>query len=249
MVSRCVIHFFQKNDTKYFCSLLAIGKAELDLEADAPLIKKITTSFIKDLMTLEDVSEAYVHETQERYCAFLFLFGRRVVSQNLYKERRDCSHERFEKVYTMQDEALAIVILKNNLLKWQEEAKLRKLKCEDFKNTDLMNVKITSKEMADCPKPLYTMNLEYDESNLRSGWGDAGFKEFMKILKKVNAFRDKDEFMEIKNFTMDTLSTKKKKSRKRMRYDVDVSLESNVSVGDSADDLIKQYMELTKFEV
>ena len=156
--------------------------------------------------------------SKDHYAAFIRLMGYQIVPTNRMKNMVLTEPDKYEAAYTEQDEALALIILDNNLQRWSLESK--KILEKSPTNPDLLlDYKIKKAEMIDLeiPDTKYTMGVGTKKNNLRCGWSDTGIRVFNGFVKKVIDFRQTNDFVAAKKEAvrqMTPMFDSKKRKRK-----------------------------------
>ena len=138
-----------------------------------------------------------IHSTDCIYASFFRIFARGILPHKKIKTLISGSTSEFNSTFTAQDEALLIVILDNNLIRWRDEFH-KKLDNVQGNLDAFPNAKLSKKDKQDLPQPKYTM-VKLGSSNLRGTWDDQGFGKFLDILEVITEFRTDEAMLRYRN--------------------------------------------------
>ena len=193
---------------QFFSAVISMRKGIETNEAICDMIKQVLN---KDNPLQIDK----IQEKKETYAAFVQIFGHNIVPNAKFKRMIGGETHTFEKSYTSEDEALALVILDNNIERWS--AITNKAITANPNHPDaLLSYKLSNAEKEGIPPTKYTMGTNSNNNNLRSGWNKKGIKKYTQFLKQTKAFRDNTElFTSCKEHAIaqirETLTGKKRK--------------------------------------
>ena len=217
----------------FFLAIISIKK---DLQNNKAICDMVDKALNKD--TVLEVDK--LQDTKEAYGAFVQVFGQCIVPKAKFKRMICGTQDAYETSYTAEDEALALVILENNIEKWSAENNKALLANANHPDA-ILTYKLSAAEKEDIPQSKYTMGTSTN-NNLRSGWNSKGIKKYTFFLKQTKTFREaNDLFTSCKEHAIEEIKpTFMGNKRKRARIEeVDTAVD-----GDNEDDNVDPYDEL-----
>jgi hypothetical protein len=207
----------------YFFIIPAFLTVKKNPGEDASQIVKDVVQFFDTIVFSEDMDVNKIHTTKETYAALVYLFAKCIVPSQLFKDMIQHSQGTFDKTFTVQDEAMCLLILSNNLPRWVAEAKAKVEHNGNSLPKCLTNVTLPKAIASTIPKSRYTMGTE-ESSNLRSGWGPEGMAKYEDFDNKVEQFREENHFNAYKDYALKVITNRKNgggSKRQRTSYDGD----------------------------
>ena len=210
-----------------------------------------TIQFMDDILKQNAFQKKFFHKSKETYCAFINVFVKCIVPSSRFKEMINGKHRRFGDTITSHDEALALIILDNNFLKWKAEASKKLSKSKEAGQScpaDLKDIELTKQEMLQLPKSKYTMG-NAASTNLRSGWKREAVLDHVHHVEMIQAFRKKEECNEYESFAATCIANKKSRARKRNREENDLDSISTDEAAKAYENVSNEIFKITKFTV
>ena len=221
-----------------------------DLATPSP-IKQHMIQLMDDILKQNVFQKKFFHKSRETYCAFINVFVKCIVPNSRFKEMINGNHSGFNDAITPHDEALALLILDNNFLKWKAEASKKLSKSKEIGQTcpaDLKDIDLTKQEILQLPKSKYTMGTSAS-TNLRSGWKRQAVLDHVDHVRMILAFREKEEYNEYKSFAATCIENKKPRQRKRNRVENDFDGFSTDEATRAYENVSNEIFKVTKFSV
>ena len=227
------------NSPFYISAFIQVKNNTFDTQM-LPLFNKLMN--VNEHDSIDVVGE--IHSTPDNYASFVKAFAKTIVPERKLKKTLLSLDQDLSTTFTNHDEALLLVTLDNNLMKWNAELQAKLQVCEQ--NADaIASIKfsdLSAEQKSNIPKSKYTMGKKYGRSNIRGGWSREGVKAFTSILEKVIMFRQKNSFLDyIENletiYDLDNISPTK---RRRLQCDFDEEKEQD---DDDLDELVNSYFD------
>jgi hypothetical protein len=207
-------------------AVIVDSPADFDFMKNWPVDDKPDVSFLMQQgASRDDVKKfldgqphvSHIYKTKENYASF--------VSKCMLPCVGQAKHRAFitgakslEDSFTVEDEALCILVLVNSYRKWKDEARWR---LESLENRNA--TKLPEEVMKTLSKALYTESNTEDEGkrNTRQGWSHEGQVAFVLIKRSVDLKRK--SFPNIEEYK--TYVTEKMCNKGKRRVSRDVALE------------------------
>jgi hypothetical protein len=186
-----------------------------DDPADASLLVETRTSSREEPDRILDVQPhvAHIYKTQETYASFVCKCMKPCVGKDIYRSFENGA-KTLEECFTVEDEALCLLVLVNSIRKWQDEAKWR---------SENAGYQTSSKVPEDIKKTfsksLYT-ELQTDSTERRKttrhGWSHEGQVVFLLFQRAVALKRSSFPHMEeYRTYVSSKLCRKGKRKARR----------------------------------
>ena len=198
-----------------------------------PLVTKLQEAE-KDTKILE-----LIHSTDCSYASFFRIFARGILPHKKIKTLISGSTSDFDSTFTAQDEALLIVILDNNLIRWIREFD-KKLENVQGNLDAFPNAKLSKKDKQDLPQPKYTM-VKLGSSNLRGTWDDQGFGKFVDILTLVSEIRDNQAMLPYKKKAIECYDAEQVRLARKRKQEIEADEYVSTHV-DEFEERMENYM-------
>ena len=156
-----------------------------------------------------DITFSYedIVSDKEVYSSFLIMCCPCIMPQKTYVYMSSLVESDVNEWFTVDDEALCIVLLENSLSRWNEEY-LHRLSLQTPSGEDKFSVKLDLKTVTFSPPRYSTSKQEEDKKN--TGWTCDGINRFMEIKDDVVSFRTKGKVSDFSTISQTPVRISKK---------------------------------------
>ena len=205
--------FHQQDSTTDLDSIFDFIEDWPDEDPDASLLMEATTRNEDTERILEDQPHvAHIYKSKDTYASFVSTCMMPCVGKDVHRSYVTGA-KTLEECFTVEDEAMCLLVLVNSYRKWQDEAKWRL-----ESNGDKRVTKVPEDIMRIFSKTLYTETLKDDEGKrvTRHGWSGEGQAVFL-LLKRAVALKRRTfpDIEEYRTYVSDKMCRKSKRKAQR----------------------------------